>query len=177
MFKEKNIHVFMKEVVSPSHIDHFYSPIYNKIFGIKNNLWRYAENLNNFESVILIPYLERGIFIKKLRVHSHGNKNPPGFYDEVGPVIRMGEDNLSLYDFYQNGNPYPGLVRDFLITLKKTLVENAEITFDSCNQGKGNLLKNISNFLERDIIVNGFSGLGAPFIKSNLGFCNGKRVY
>lgn len=169
------MNIFMKEVADASHVDHFYSPIYNLIFRIKNPFWKYAENLNHFKLSILIPIIENGRYIKKLRIHSHGNKNPPKFYNKKGPVIRMGDDNLSLYDFDGDGNPHSGLAKDFLISLKNVLTKDAKIIFDSCNQGSGELLKNISKFLGENITVIGFSGFGAPFIKGDLIFCNGVR--
>ncbi len=176
LFKQDNLDIFMKEVVNKSHTDHFYSSLYNNIFSLKNPLWKYAENLKHLESSILIPYLNEEKFVKMLRIHSHGNKNPPGLYNSKGPVIRMGEDNLSLHNFYENGYPSSHSVRDFLITLKSVMAENSEINFDSCNQGKGEILKNISRFLCKDIKVVGFSGLGVPFIKGNISFKNGMRV-
>lgn len=170
------MHIFMKEVVSTSHTDHIYSSIYNLIFSIKNPFWEYAINLNYLKTFIFIPTIERGKYIKKLPIHSHGNKNAPGLYNEKGPVIRMGEDNLSLHDFDSDGNPCSDSVKDFLVSFKNVLFDNAKITFDSCNQGSGELLKNISKFLGKDIIVTGFSGFGAPFIKGNLNFRNGECV-
>ena len=166
----------MKEVVNKSHTDHIYSPFYNAIFSIKNPFWQYAASLDHLKTSILIPASKNSNYIKKLRVHSHGNKNPPKLYFKKGPVIRMGEDNLSLNDFDQNGNSYAGPVRDFLAELKNALAKNAIITFDSCNQGPGELLKNISKAIGKNVTVSGFSGFGAPLIKGDLIFCNGMRI-
>lgn len=173
MFKKHNTSIFMKEVANASHIDHIYSPIYNIIFSIKNPFWKYATNLNHLKSSILTPAFKKGNYIEELRIHSHGNKNPPKLYFKNGPVIRMGEDNLSLNDFDRDGNPYSGPVEDFLMELKNAMAENAKITFDSCSQGDGELLKNISRFLGKNIEVSGFSGFGVPLISGDLIFRNG----
>jgi hypothetical protein len=176
MSKKCSLNIIMKEVINDVHTDHFYSPIYNTIFNWKNPFWKFAKDLENLQSSIFIPIHEKDIQITKLRIHSHGNKNPPNLHTESGPVIRMGEDNLSVHDFDQNDYPNSILVRDFLILLKNVLAPNSEITFDACNQKNGYLLKNISQFLGKDITVTGFSNLGNPFSHGNISFRNGQKI-
>jgi hypothetical protein len=173
--RHKNIAIFMREVVSPGHVDHVYSPFLN-ILARLNPLWRYTCDIADLVSFLTTLPDSTGC-VEKLRIHSHGNKNPPGLsIPFVGPLIRMGDDNLSLEDFDSAGDS-TGSVKNLLEALRRIMRENGIIIFDACNQGDGELLKNISKFLGPNITVNGFSKrVGNPLTRGDISYRNGMRV-
>lgn len=153
--RPKNVVVFMKETVTLGHVDHIFSPLIN-IIAFIIPFWIYAYDIKHLISLLLISKTK----IQKLRIHSHGNKNPPNLRKPVnGPLIRMGSDNITEEDFSSTGVPKSECVKDFIKTLSIIMNNDSQITFDACNQGRGDILRNISKALGPNIMVNGFSHL------------------
>ncbi len=156
---KEDVTVFMEEnVFGPGPMEHWYSPLANA-FAFLNPFWDYLEDLDDFCDEV-IDDIDSDECIEELRVHSHGNSS----------LIRMGGDNITLSDFDAAGNPKPGNVKDWLDKLKPKMCNPSEIIFDACGQGRGDMLRYMSNYLGPNVTVSGFSGLGNPVTGGDLHF-------
>lgn len=122
------------------------------------------------------PLIAAGKCIKRLRIHSHGGKLVMPNGTVVGSTICTGKTEMIRSDeFDLAGVPVPGTPTDTLLQkLKKVMCQPSEIIFDACNQGVGEMLKNISSFLAPSCTVKGYRDLGVPWGEGDVSYTNGK---
>jgi len=120
--------------------------------------------------------------ISRLNILSHGGKLVDASTGtEIGSTITIGKQGESIRsdDFDPAGNltnsANAQATKSLLDALKRVLCRGAKRFFSACNQGTGELLRDISRYLDNDVEVNGFSGLGNPVTSGDRTYVNGER--
>ena len=133
---------------------------------IVNGVEEFAWWLNSFPA--------RNACIKTLRVMSHGHKLGVGSDISVGQTEEIRSD-----DFDDDGNllstPHAHQTKKLLDALKAALPPGGRLIFSACWQGTSGLLRHISQYIDKGVLVEGWFGRGYPWLRGNMFFRNGVR--
>lgn len=140
--------------------------------GIVNGAEEFARWLNSFRT--------RNGCVQTLRVMSHGHKLYTLGSTTVGSDISVGEtENIRSDDFDDDGNllgtPHAQQTKKLLDALKTALSTNGRLIFSACWQGTSRLLPHISQYVDKQVSVEGWSGFGFPWLRGNTFYRNGVR--
>ena len=134
----------------------------------------YENGINDVIKDVLDPVINAGDCLKKIEILSHGGPLIDGTTGtETGSNIRMGANNLRSDDFDANGNVTNPLTKAFLDKLKAAVCPGGKLIFSACDQAVGNLLRDISKYIDDNVTVIGNRGLGIPAIEGDLHYVNG----
>jgi len=158
----------------------------------------YAHDLDDLAKFVKAAKDDDGKCIEKLEIMSHGGSADPGTYTfelsggdarvtnsgaaavsfiELGTdtvwtqLVRLAPGGDSPYFF--NGNaPQGQRLIHALEVIRDSLCMEAELYFSACNQRAGDILRGISTFIGKHVLVSGNSATGVPSIlhSKSLGF-------
>jgi hypothetical protein len=138
--------------------------------GIVNGVEEFVRWLNSF------PAHDGGVTV--LRVMSHGHSLATLDGTVVGSDISVGEtENIRSDDFDNDGNllatPHAQRTKKLLDAFKASVSPNGRLIFSACEQGTGGLLQHISQHVDKHVSVEGWSGLGFPWLRGDMFYKDG----
>jgi hypothetical protein len=169
----------------------------------------YAHDLDDLARFVKAAKDNDGKCIEKLEVMSHGGHADPGTYtfELSGGKVRITNPRATSVSFIELGTdtvwaqrvglspggdspyffngtaPQGQRLIHALEVIRDSLCVEAELYFSACNQGEGDILRGISTFIGKHVLVSGNSATGVPSLlhskalgfQGDLAFVDGNR--